>query len=369
MSDDAGRQDLAEARGEARRVMEICNACRYCEGYCPVFPAMVRKRQFNSADLDYLANLCHQCGACYYACQYAPPHPFKVNVPEALARVRSHSWQKYAWPVFAARLFERNGLVVSLVTALSLSLLVGFVLAMQGAAGLTAVHTGPGAFYAVIAESVMVTTGGGTFLFALLAMWMGVRNFLAASRAEVQGPWRSALRKALGDAASLRHLGGGHGVGRNTVDETASNSRRWLHQITFWGFMLCFAATCTAFVYEKVFGWPSPFPYWSLPVILGTLGGAGLLIGPAGLCWVKLRSDKGPRLTSHQAMEFAFLAMLFFTSLTGLLLMLLRSSPAMSLLLAVHLGFVLAFFLLLPYSKFVHGIYRLAALMRFHQGR
>ena len=25
---------------EARRSMEICNACRYCEGYCPVFPAM-----------------------------------------------------------------------------------------------------------------------------------------------------------------------------------------------------------------------------------------------------------------------------------------------------------------------------------------
>jgi citrate/tricarballylate utilization protein len=23
---------------EARRQMEICNACRYCEGYCAVFP-------------------------------------------------------------------------------------------------------------------------------------------------------------------------------------------------------------------------------------------------------------------------------------------------------------------------------------------
>ena len=26
------------------RVMQICNACRYCEGFCAVFPAMERRR-------------------------------------------------------------------------------------------------------------------------------------------------------------------------------------------------------------------------------------------------------------------------------------------------------------------------------------
>ena len=33
-------------------------------------------------------------------------------------------------------------------------------------------------------------------------------------------------------------------------------------------------------------------------------------------------------------------------------------------LLALHLGSVLAFFLLTPYSKMAHGFYRLAALVR-----
>ncbi len=68
--------------------MQICNACRYCEGFCAVFPAMTRRLEFGQADPHYLANLCHNCGACLHACQYAPPHEFAVNVPRAMAEVR-----------------------------------------------------------------------------------------------------------------------------------------------------------------------------------------------------------------------------------------------------------------------------------------
>ena len=78
--------------------MTICNACRYCEGYCAVFPAMEKRRTFSEADLHYLANLCHNCGECYYACQYAPPHEFAVNVPQALAQIRVESYRQYARP-------------------------------------------------------------------------------------------------------------------------------------------------------------------------------------------------------------------------------------------------------------------------------
>ncbi len=37
----------------------------------------------------------------------------------------------------------------------------------------------------------------------------------------------------------------------------------------------------------------------------------------------------------------------------------------MALLLAVHLGTVMALFLTLPYGKFAHGIYRSAALLKW----
>ena len=51
-------------------------------------------------------------------------------------------------------------------------------------------------------------------------------------------------------------------------------------------------------------------------------------------------------------------------NVTGLLLLALRETAAMGLLLVVHLGCVLALFLSLPYGKFVHGIYRVAALVK-----
>src|SRR5579875_306770 len=87
---------LPEIRDEARRAMEICNACRYCEGFCAVFPAMEQRRVFADADLDYLANLCHGCRGCYYACQYAPPHEFGINLPRTFAELRSETYAEYA---------------------------------------------------------------------------------------------------------------------------------------------------------------------------------------------------------------------------------------------------------------------------------
>jgi citrate/tricarballylate utilization protein len=40
-----------------------------------------------------------------------------------------------------------------------------------------------------------------------------------------------------------------------------------------------------------------------------------------------------------------------------------RDTPAMGPLLAAHLGVVFALFVTMPYGKFVHGIYRYAALV------
>jgi citrate/tricarballylate utilization protein len=63
-------------------------------------------------------------------------------------------------------------------------------------------------------------------------------------------------------------------------------------------------------------------------------------------------------------MDVAFLAVLGLTSVSGLVLMILRATPAMGILLAIHLGLVAAMFLTLPYGKFAHIVYRYAALIR-----
>jgi citrate/tricarballylate utilization protein len=129
--------------------------------------------------------------------------------------------------------------------------------------------------------------------------------------------------------------------------------------------MLCFASTSVATVYHYFFKWQAPYALTSLPVLLGTLGGIGLLIGPAGLLWLNLRRDPNTADLTQKPMDLGFIALLFLTSLTGLALMLWRDTSFLALLLAVHLGVVMALFVTLPYGKFAHGIFRSAALLKW----
>ena len=341
-------QPLNNLIAEGERLMVICNACRYCEGYCAVFPAMERRLSFSEADLNYLANLCHNCAECYYSCQYAPPHEFSVNVPKVFAEIRARSYEKYAWPRF---------LRISAWWALAAGLVVAALLAgTRSAAGAD--------FYSVISHDAMVATFGVITAFIVLA---GVAGFLRFWRESGEGLARffqlSTQLQGVRDALSLKNLDS-NGVGCTYPDEQHSQARRRFHHFTFYGFLLCLASTTVAAVYHSVFGWQAPYGYFSVPVVLGTLGGIGLLIGPLGFYALKLRRDPAIVDLKQDGMDISFLALLFLTSLTGLLLLVLRETAAMGPLLRIHLGVVLGLLLTLPYGKFVHSIYRLAALVR-----
>lgn len=350
---------------EADRVMTICNACRYCEGLCAVFPAMEMRRSFASGDLNYLANLCHGCSACFFDCQFSPPHDFNVNVPRTLAALRAETYKAYAWPRSCAGLFERNGLVISIITALSVTLFIlGFV-TLQDPAVLFASHVDEGAFYRLMPHNVMVAIFGAAFLYALLAIAMGVRQFWRdANQSMPLPPDAVSLWQAVKDAAQLRYLDGG-GVGCVREDDRPTDRRRAFHHLTFYGFLLCFASTSVATLYHYLLGLQAPYPWYDLPVLLGTAGGIGLIIGPIGLLADKWRREPTMQEKSLRGMDVAFIVMLLLTSATGLALLMLRSTPAMGILLALHLGVVFSLFITMPYGKFVHGIYRFAALVRY----
>lgn len=348
---------------EVDRLMTVCNSCRYCEGLCAVFPAMELRRSFPDGDLNYIANLCHGCGACYDDCQFSPPHEFDVNVPKALAVARAESYAAYAWPGFLAPLFNRNGLAISVIAALSVTgFLIGFI-ALNDATALFGSHTGPGSFYKLMPHNSMAALFGAVFLYAVIALMMGVGKLWTSIATPVDLDIAS-LWQAMKDAGRLRYLDGG-GNGCVTDSAKPKDNRRIYHHLTFYGFGLCFAATSVATLYHYLLGLQAPYPWYDLPVLLGTAGGIGLLIGPAGLLAEKWRRDPALQDSARFGMEVAFLAMLFLTSLTGLALLVLRSTPAMGLLLALHLGVVFALFLTMPYGKFVHGIYRFTALVRY----
>jgi citrate/tricarballylate utilization protein len=354
-----------KALAEADRLMTICNSCRYCEGLCAVFPAMEMRRAFPDGDLNYLANLCHGCGACYVDCQFSPPHEFDVNVPKTLAKVRAESYAAYAWPPAFSILFARNGLAVSLITALSVAVFVlGFVAAYDLQA-LFDVHHGAGSFYALMPHNAMAVLFGVVFLYAILALFMGVRALWRDSgRALPAVMEMTSLWQAIKDAASMRYLDGG-GVGCYNNDEHPADRRKFYHHLTFYGFILCFAATCVATLYHYLLQRDAPYPWYDIPVVLGTIGGLGLAVGPIGLLRAKWGRDSAVQDEVRFGMDVAFLVMLALTSLTGLALLVLRETAAMPLTLALHLGVVFALFLTMPYGKFVHGIYRFAALVRY----
>ena len=357
--------DLAEAD----RLMTVCNSCRYCEGLCAVFPAMEMRRSFKDGDLNYLANLCHGCGACYYDCQFSPPHEFDVNVPKVLAKARASSYARYAWPSFLSGAFERNGLVIALTAALGVAAFIGSFVAWHDPAVLFGVHTGPGAFYRLMPHNTMALLFGVVFLYAMVAIGFGVQKFwcdIGAPPGTRNDP--KNILQAIRDAGRLRYLDGG-GAGCMNQDERPEDQRRFYHHLTFYGFMLCFASTSVATLYHYFLARVAPYPWWDLPVVLGTVGGIGLVIGPIGLLAAKWRRDPMLLDENRYGMDVGFTMMLLLTSLTGLALLLLRETPAMGILLAMHLGVVFTLFLTLPYSKFVHGIYRYLALVRYARER
>ncbi len=356
------QRDLRATELEVARQMQICNACRYCEGFCAVFPAMARRLEFGRADVHYLANLCHNCGACLHACQYAPPHEFAVNVPQAMACVRLQTYHDYAWPPVLGGLYRRNGLTLALALAGALALFVWLALAFNGA---LAAPPAAGSFYAIFGHRLLVALFAPVFLFAALALALGVHRFWRDVRARQYGATADAAIDASLNALRLKYLDAGHGEGCNNEDDAWTPWRRRFHHATFYGFMLCFAATSLATLYHYLLGWDAPYDLPSLPKLLGVGGGLGLLVGTAGLFYLNLRRHPLHGDAAQKPMDLGFIALLFFTSLSGLTLWLWRGTPALAMLLALHLGAVMALFATLPYGKFAHGAFRCAALLKW----
>lgn len=343
------------ATDEARRQVEICNACRYCEGYCAVFPAITRERAFADGDITQLASLCHNCRGCYYACQYTEPHEFALNLPAALAEVRVESWDRFAWPAGPARLFQTSGVALGGALVVGIALLFWAVSVLQP-------DSGEG-FYAYLSHGLMVAIFAPAFLFPLAVIALGLRCYWA----EVGGArirW-GHLQAAMIDAGRLKNLSGGAAGGCNfEKGDRYSQARRHAHQAVFWGFLLCFASTSSGTVLHYVFDLQAPYGPFSLPKLLGVPGGILLTIGAVGLAWLKTKADPALGAPSVWGGEMAFVALLGATGATGLALYAATGTGLVQPLLALHLGTVLAFFLTTPYSKMVHGFYRMAALVR-----
>jgi citrate/tricarballylate utilization protein len=201
------------------------------------------------------------------------------------------------------------------------------------------------------------------FAFAVVSMAISVARFC---RSAPLGPVsEAAAAEAVRDVLTLKYLDGGHGEGCNEQDDRWTLARRRYHHLTFYGFLLCFAATCVATTYHYALGWMAPHGWTSLPKLLGVPGGLALVVGTAGLAHYRWHRHPQHQVEDQRPMDMAFIGLLFVTGASGLALALAHGTPAMPILLCVHLGSVMAFFATMPYGKFAHTVYRSAALLKW----
>jgi len=355
---------------EAQRQLNICNACRFCEGYCAVFPALERRVVLGADDITHLANLCHDCRACFHACMYAPPHEYAVNPPEILSQVRRASYDGYAhpgpWPAWlhgsawlrgpawlrVPAWLRGRGALATAATGVAAALVV--IIALT--AGIDALwsHGGP---YQVISYPALLV------IVLLPCAWSAAVMLRATARYwhDTHGPLRdladwSALGQALVYAASLRYL---RGRGECSYPgENPSPARRRLHAAVFYGSAACSAATVSAAFMQDIMGIPPPYPLLSVPVITGTAGGLAMIAGCAGLTALKRRTDQAPAAT-----DYGLLIGLGLLAFTGMLTLLLRATPAYGLVLVAHLATIVVCFAVVPYTRFMHAVYRFLAIV------
>ena len=225
-------------------------------------------------------------------------------------------------------------------------------------------------FYAVVPHAVLVALFGSVGLFVLTALAVGIARCwrdLASTRSSARPPHRNAARPARRSTTFSRYgtctwtawpasrrrrcarRGGASSTTRQpTVFCCASPRPAWRRFIT--------SAVRWRLTTTRACRWCSARSAASVS-----------LVGPAGLLAQRRHRDPALSDPAQERLDGAFLVLLLLTGATGLLLLALRSEPFMGILLIVHLGVVLALFLTLPYGKFVHGLYRAAALLKYRR--
>lgn len=344
---------------EAKRQLDVCNSCRYCAGYCPVWPALERRVDLTPADVTHLANLCHDCRDCYLACMYTPPHEFGLNPPAVFAAERARTYQQFIWPSGRVERMSRPLGAVIATVALAALLVALSILSNGGASGFG--KTG-GSAYDVIEHWLLLGLVAAPSLSTLVLLVVGAARYWRFTHGSLGGlfAWRSWAR-ALAEAATLRHQSGGD-EGCTYPDERPRMSRRVLHQLVVVGYALTVVSTTSAAFEQYMLGIDPPYPYLSVPVLSGTIGGIAQIVGCIGLIRLKRRSDRSQTTAVMLGADYAFLWALIVLNLSGLFVVALRTSPVFGAMLIAHLAAVIVATAVIPYTKFVHWIFRILAI-------
>ena len=89
-----------------------------------------------------------------------------------------------------------------------------------------------------------------------------------------------------------------------------------------------------------------------------------MVAGASTLVFLKERSNKQLADSKMLSLDYAFVLVLQLASVTGLLSLAFRDTSLFGSIIAIHMGTVIALFISAPYGKFIHYVYRYAALLK-----
>jgi citrate/tricarballylate utilization protein len=131
-----------------------------------------------------------------------------------------------------------------------------------------------------------------------------------------------------------------------------------------YGFLLTFVSTVSAAVLENLLDLHPPYPYFSVPVLTGTVGGVLASIGCVVLIRLKERADALQTTPTMRAADYGLLWALLIIMVSGLAVTFTRTTIAFGPLLVIHLAAVIVAFAVAPYTKFFHWTYRVLAIYK-----
>ncbi len=346
---------------ESERQYMICNACRHCEGFCPVWDAMERRNFLEAKDIKFFSYLCHDCRDCFYACPYSEPHEFALNIPKMNSTVRYQTHSEMAWPRADSSAVNHGYLATAVIFAISIVTLFFISIAQNGFKSLFIAHS---SFYNVIPYSVM-DDAGLALGFYIIIMWIIQGLSFWASI----GGNRHDLLNIRSNATSIYEVVShkwfkGGGVGCDYPSENGTRTRMFYHSAMFFGFLSAFVATSIAAYLQRILVISPPYSLLSGPVFFGVIGGLLMIIGGTGFLYMKNHSEKDKADARMLKSDYLVIVMLILVSITGLTTLLLRSSSVMAIILIIHLSLVATLFAIVPFSKMNHIVFRYLALLK-----
>jgi citrate/tricarballylate utilization protein len=326
--------------------LALCNACGYCRGYCPVFDQSRQRPMLEKADLLHLSFLCHDCGACLDACQYAPPHTFAIDIRRELGNLRNSAYQSLGVPRWAEGFFWRIWSVRRMMVS-AIPAAVGISLVPSMAAP----HSDD--FAKLISSATLAVVAGSIFLWLIIWTWYRAYVFWRQTGRGNRFP-AGYIPAAILRSITWRYYGSSSG--RCDAAPRQSILRNWCHRSLLLGLASCFLATFAGALQRHAFNAIPPFPYQSAPVALGLIGGVFMCGGAIGLIYSR-RVQQSPRKG-----DTYLTAELLAVGMSGLVLLMLREATIAMFLAYLHLILVADLFLRLPFSHFLHGPFRVISI-------